>query len=355
MGRSADSILLAQSEAKILAGWARSRTLSARLVQRAKIIQMAASGVRNKEIARELGISQPTIQLWRQRFLALRLPGLEKDAPRPGRIPRISDKKIRQIVEATLHSKPVNTTHWSTRLMAQAQGVSEATIRRIWKQHNLKPHLAKNFKLSRDKGFVEKFYDIAGLYLNPPDKSLVLCMGKKSQFQTLDGRQPGLPMGKGRCGTLTFDHKQNGATTLSAALATIDGEVPGDRRPRHRHQEFIRFLKTIHLETPPELDLHVIVDNDGTHKHSRVKFWLKRHTRFHIHVIPNSSSWLNLVEQWFREVTQERLRRESFSSVPDLVAAIYEYLDIHNQKPQAFVWSAPLERTLMKLPNATMS
>jgi transposase len=349
MSRLAASIILAPSEAEILAGWARSRTLPARLVQRAKIIQMAASGIQSKEIARELGISRPTVQLWRQRFLALRLPGLEKDAPRPGRIPKISDSKIRQIVEATLHRKPVNATHWSTRLMAKAQGVSEATVRRIWKQHNLKPHLTKAFKLSRDKQFVEKLYDVVGLYLNPPDKSLVLCVDEKSQIQALDRTQPGLPMKKGRCGTMTHDYKRHGTTTLFAALVTLDGRVIGDCMPRHRHQEFIRFLKTIDFETPPELDLHLIVDNYGTHKHPRVKSWLKRHPRFHIHFIPTSSSWLNLVERWFREITQKRLRRGSFHSVPSLVEAIYEYLDNHNQNPQAFVWSAPVERILTKI------
>ena len=349
MSRTAAPIMLTSSEAETLAGWARSRTRSARLVERAQIIQMAATGVQSQEIARALGISRPTVQLWRQRFLALRLSGLEKDAPRPGRIPRISDRKIRRIVEATLHSKPENATHWSTRLMAKAQGVSEATVRRIWKRHNLKPHLTKTFKLSRDKQFVEKLHDVVGLYLNPPDKSLVLCVDEKSQIQALDRTQPGLPMKKGRCGTMTHDYKRHGTTTLFAALVTLDGRVIGDCMPRHHHQEFIRFLKTIDFETPPELDLHLIVDNYGTHKHPRVKSWIKRHPRFHIHFIPTSSSWLNLVERWFREITQKRLRRGSFNSVPSLITAIYEYLDNHNQNPQVFVWSAPVERILSKI------
>jgi transposase len=300
--------------------------MPARLVERAQIVQMAASGVQSQEIARVLEVSRPTVQLWRQRFLGLRLAGLQKNAPRPGRIPKIPNRKIRQIVEATLHSKPENATHWSTRLMAEAQGVSEATVRRIWKQHSLKPHLTKTFKLSRDKQFVEKLYDVVGLYLNPPDRSLVLCVDEKSQIQALDRTQPGLPMKKGRCGTMTHDYKRNGTTTLFAALVTLDGRVIGDCMPRHRHQEFIRFLKTIDFQTPPELDLHLIVDNYGTHKHPRVQGWMKRHPRFHLHFIPTSSSWLNLVERWFREITEKRLRRGSFQNVPALIAAIDEYL-----------------------------
>ncbi len=349
MSRTAPSIVLSASEAETLTAWAHSRSMPARLIERAQIIQMAASGVQSQEIARMLGVSRPTVQLWRERFLGLRLAGLEKDAPRPGRIPKISKRKIRLIVEATLHSKPENATHWSTRSMAEAQGVSEATVRRIWKQHGLKPHLTKTFKLSRDKQFVEKLYDVVGLYLNPPDKSLVLCVDEKSQIQALDRTQPGLPMKKGRCGTMTHDYKRNGTTTLFAALVMLDGRVIGDCMPRHRHQEFIRFLKTIDSETPPELDLHLIVDNYGTHKHPRVQSWLSRHPRFHLHFIPTSSSWLNLVERWFREITEKRLRRGSFQNVPELVAAIDEYLNNHNQNPQAFVWTAPVERILTKI------
>jgi transposase len=349
MSRTAPSIVLSPDEATALHAWARSRTMPARLVERARIVRLAANGVRNKDIARILGISRPTVQLWRQRFLALRMTGLEKDAPRPGRIPRISDAKIREVVEATLHTKPSNATHWSTRSMAKAQGLSEATVRRIWKRHNLKPHLTKTFKLSKDKHFVEKLCDVVGLYLNPPDKSLVLCVDEKSQIQALDRSQPGLPMIKGRCGTMTHDYKRNGTTTLFAALCMLDGKVIGDCMPRHRHQEFIRFLKEIDNQTPSELDLHLIVDNYGTHKHPRVQAWVKRHPRFHLHFTPTSSSWLNLVERWFRELTEKRLRRGSFCSVPDLIAAINEYLEKHNQKPQVFVWSAPVDRILTKI------
>jgi len=233
--------------------------------------------------------------------------------------------------------------------MAKAQNLSEATIRRIWKRHNLKPHLVRTFKLSRDKRFIEKLCDIVGLYLNPPDKSLVLCLDEKSQIQALDRTQPGLPLKTGRCGTMTHDYLRHGTTTLFAALSMLDGKVIGDCMPRHRHQEFLRFLKKIDSETPPELDLHLIVDNYGTHKHPRVKSWLKRHPRFHLHFTPTSSSWLNLIERWFRELSQKRLRRGSFSSVPALIAAIEEYLSNHNQNPHVFLWSASVETILSKI------
>lgn len=233
--------------------------------------------------------------------------------------------------------------------MAEAQGLSEATIRRIWKQHNLKPHLVKTFKLSRDKHFLEKLVDVVGLYLNPPDKSLVLCVDEKSQIQALDRTQPGLPMKKGRCGTMTHDYKRNGTTTLFAALSMLDGKVIGDCMPRHRHQEFIRFLKKIDSETPSELDLHLIADNYGTHKHPRVKSWLRRHPRFHLHFIPTSSSWLNMVERWFREITDKRLRRGTFRNASELIAAIEEYLNNHNQNPKVFVWTASVERIMAKV------
>ncbi|MCJ7487957.1 MAG: IS630 family transposase [Candidatus Aminicenantes bacterium] len=351
MSRTAQTIVLSPEEQTTLETWAHGRSLPARLVQRAQIIRMAAGEALNQDIARELRISRPTVQLWRQRFLALRVPGLEKDAPRPGRIPKISPRKIKAVIEATLHTTPPNATHWSTRTMAKAQNLSEATIRRIWKQHNLKPHLVNTFKLSRDKHFVEKLCDIVGLYLNPPDKSLVLCLDEKSQIQALDRTQPGLPMKKGRCGTMTHDYVRHGTTTLFAALSMVDGKVIGDCMPRHRHQEFIRFLKKIDAETPPGLDLHLIVDNYGTHKHPRVKSWLKRHPRFHLHFTPTSSSWLNLVERWFREITDKRLRRGSFASVPILIAAIKEYLTNHNQNPRVFIWSAPVDKILTKIAN----
>ena len=349
MSRHAPLIVLTPDEVTTVDTWARSRTLPARVVERARIVQLAAHGVASKDIAAQVGVSRPTVQLWRERFLALRVPGLAKDAPRPGRLPRISAAKIRAVVEATLHTTPAAATHWSTRTMAAAQGVSEATVRRIWRQHRLQPHRTKTFKLSRDKHFTEKLCDVVGLYLNPPDKALVLCVDEKSQIQALDRTQPGLPLKRGRCGTMTHDYKRHGTTTLFAALSLLDGTVIGDCMPRHRHQEFIRFLKQIDVATPVALDLHLIVDNYGTHKHPRVQAWLQRHPRFHLHFIPTSSSWLNLIERWFRDLTTQRLRRGSFASVAELIAAIHAYLDNHNQNPRVFVWSAPVDRILTKI------
>jgi transposase len=233
--------------------------------------------------------------------------------------------------------------------MAGAQGISEATVRRIWHQHRLKPHLVETFKLSRDKRFIEKLCDVIGLYLNPPDKALVLCVDEKSQIQALDRTQPLLPLRPGVPARQTHDYKRNGTTTLFAALSMLDGKVIGDCMPRHRHQEFIRFLNRIDAQTSDDLDLHLIVDNYGTHKHPRVVSWLTRHPRFHLHFIPTSSSWLNLVERWFRELTDKRLRRGSFKNVPDLIAAITQYIDGHNQNAQVFVWSASVETIMTKI------
>jgi transposase len=310
---------------------------------------LAARGIFSHEIAKVLGISRPTVQLWRERFLAFRLAGLEKDAPRPGRKPKISQKKVSGIVEATLHTTPPDATHWSSRSMAAAQGVSEATVRRIWKQHNLKPHLVEKFKLSRDKHFLEKLYDVVGLYLNPPDKALVLCVDEKSQIQALERSQPMLPLRPGIPARQTHDYKRHGTTTLFAALNLLDGTVIGDCMPRHRHQEFIRFLQKVNVKTPTDLDLHLIVDNYGTHKHPRVKSWLRRHPRFVLHFIPTSSSWVNLVERFFSEITSKRIRRGSFRNVNDLIGAINSYIESHNQNPKVFVWTASVQTIMNKI------
>lgn len=344
-----ERIILSSKEFATINLWARGKSYPLRLIQRANIIKMAAEGMYNHDIAACLGFSRPTIQLWRQRFLSLRCAGLEKDAPRPGRIPKISSRKIKAVINATLHTKPSNATHWSVRTMAKAQSLSRMTIQRIWNNAQLKPHLTKTFKLSNDKHFVEKLNDVVGLYLNPPVKSLVLCVDEKSQIQALDRTQPGLPLKKGRCGTYTHDYKRNGTTTLFAALRMLDGKVIGDCMPRHRHQEFIRFLNKIDKETPAELDLHLIVDNYATHKHPRVKSWLKRHPRFHFHFIPTSSSWLNMVERWFREISDKRIRRGSFQNVPELIKVIKDYLENHNQNPKVFVWSASVDKILSKI------
>ena len=345
----AEPITLTAEERKTLDTWSGQRRLPFRLVQRAKIICMAADGILNQDIAKKLQVSRPTVQLWRERFLALRLAGLQKDAPRPGRKPRILQRKIDAVVAATLNTKPANATHWSTRTMAKAQGISQATVNRIWRHHNLKPHLVETFKLSKDKQFSEKLHDVVGLYLNPPDKALVLSVDEKSQIQALERTRQTTPLQPGIPERQTHDYTRHGTTTLFAALSMLDGKVIGDCMPRHRHQEFIRFLQLINLKTPPDLALHLIVDNYGTHKHARVKAWLKRHPRFHLHFIPTSSSWLNMVERWFREITDKRIRRGSFKNVAELINAITQYLENHNQNPRVFIWSASVERIMTKI------
>ena len=345
----AEQIILTQKEEVTINRWARGKSFPSRLNQRAQIIQLAAQGVFNHDIALHLKTSRPTVQLWRERFLSFRLQGLEKDAPCPGRLPKISQKKVTAIVNATLHTKPSNATHWSTRCMAQAHGVSNATVQRIWKEHNLKPHLIKTFKLSRDKHFVEKLYDVVGLYLNPPDKAIVFCVDEKSQIQAIERTQLLFPIRPGIPARQTHDYVRHGTTTLFAALNMLDGTVIGDCMPRHRHQEFIRFLQLLNVKTPLDIALHLIVDNYGTHKHPRVQSWLKRHPRFHLHFIPTSSSWLNMVERWFGEITSKRIRRGSFKNVKDLIGAIKQYIDSHNQNPKAFVWTASVENIMRKI------
>src|SRR3989338_10471197 len=347
--RVAEAITLSLDERTILDKWATGRSFPFRVVQRAQIIRMAADGVLSQVIARTLRISRPTVQLWRQRFLALRLPGLEKDAPRPGRIPRISHRKVSAVIHATLHSTPANATHWSARSLAKAQGLSKDAIHRIWKQYNRKPHLIETFQLSRDKQFVEKLHDVVGLYLNPPDKALVLCVDEKSQIQALDRTQPIFPMRPGIPARQTYDYVRHGTTTLFAALSMLDGKVIGECMSRHRHQEFIRFLKRVDLDTPKDFELHLIVDNYCTHKHKRVKSWLARHPRFHLHFTPTSSSWLNMVERWFRDITDKRIRRGSFKNVRDLIGAITSYIKTHNQNPRIFTWHASVERIMTKI------
>jgi transposase len=347
----AERIIFTPQEEATINRWSQGKSFPLRLIQRAQIILLAAQGIFNHDIAKRLDISRPTVQLWRERFLAFRLSGLEKDAPRPGRLPKIRHKKVMTIVNATIHTTPSDATHWSTRSMAKAHGVSKDSIQRIWKQYNLKPHLIKTFKLSRDKRFLEKLYDVVGLYLNPPDKSIVFCVDEKSQIQALERTQPLLPMRPGIPARQTHDYTRHGTTTLFAALNILDGTVIGDCMPRHRHQEFIRFLQTIDTKTPLDLDLHLIVDNYGTHKHPRVQRWLKRHPRFHLHFIPTSSSWLNLVERWFSDISTKRIRRGSFKNVKELIMVIKKYIESHNQNPKIFVWTASVESIMRKISN----
>ena len=316
---------------------------------RAGIVLMAAGGTSNNRISKDVGVTRTTVILWRRRFEDGGPGALVRIAPGRGRKPSIPTEKVRRIIDATLHTLPPGATHWSCRTMAKAQEVSPTTVYRIWKAHGLKPHKVRTFKLSRDPHFSEKLADIVGLYLNPPDKAVVLCVDEKSQIQALDRTQPGLPMKKGRAGTMTHDYKRNGTTTLFAALNLLEGTVLAQCLPRHRHQEFLKFLRRLDREFPPELDLHLIVDNYGTHTHPAVKAWLARRPRFRLHFTPTSSSWLNLVERWFRELTEKRLRRGTFRSVEQLQEAIQEFLDVYNENPRPFIWTASVNAILEKV------
>lgn len=348
--RVAPDVMLTNEERVTLRRWARGRTTPMRVVRRAQIVLLAAEGKQNIVIAEELGIERTIVGRWRRRFVEKGLAGLEKDAPRGG---RPADQALaRRIVEHTTQRKPRNATHWSTTSLAQALGTSPSTVSRVWRANGLKPHLARTFKVSNDPHFVEKLIDVVGLYLNPPEKALVLCADEKSQIQALDRTQPGLPLKKGRCGTMTHDYKRNGTTTLFAALNVAEGKLIGTCMPRHRHVEFIKFLRLIDQETPADLDLHLIVDNYATHKHPKVKSWLKRHKRFHLHFTPTSSSWLNLVERWFREITDKRIRRGVFRSVKELIAAIEDYVAEHNDNPKSFTWTAKAHAILEKVRRA---
>jgi len=350
--RIAVSISLSDQDRLILRGWSRGRSTPARLVTRAKIVLAAADGQQNKQIAAELGITEQTVGRWRRRFASAGLAGIQKDAPRGGRRPTVRERKARRIIETTTQQTPKDATHWSTRTLAKFLGIDKMMVQRVWRANGLKPHRVKTFKVSNDPQFVEKLTDIVGLYLDPPDRALVLSCDEKSQIQALDRTQKSLPLKKGRCGTMTHDYKRNGTTTLFAALSTLDGKVISRCDARHRHQEWLKFLKQIDAETSPELDLHLIVDNYATHKHPRVRRWLKRHPRFHLHFTPTSSSWLNLVERWFRELTDKRIRRGTFTSVAKLEAAIESYIQTHNQNSRAFIWTAGVANILGKIRRA---
>lgn len=353
--RKAPAIVLVDQERQALEKWANGRRTPVRLVLRAKIILLAAKGKENQQIAEELETSRQTVGLWRQRYYDKGRVGIEKDAPRGGR-PNDARRAVeRRIIEATTQQKPRKATHWSTRTLAQQLGVSRAMVHRVWQANGLKPHLHRTFKLSNDPDFEPKLIDVVGLYLNPPKHAMVFSVDEKSQIQALDRTQPGLPMKKGRCGTMTHDYKRNGTTTLFAAMDTLEGTVLSSCMPRHRHQEFIKFLNQIDEQTPSDLAIHLILDNYGTHKHQKVQRWLKRHPRFHFHFIPTSSSWLNVVERFFRDLTTARIRRDSFGSVPELIAAIEDYIDAHNEEPQPFIWTAEADKILEKVGRARVA
>jgi transposase len=348
----APQIILTDEERTILERWSRGRSTPARLVLRAKIVLLAAEGKRNQKIAPRLKTALKTVSLWRRRFAERRVAGIEKDAPRGGRKPKVRERMARLIVQKTTQERPANATHWSTRTLAKELKTSASMVQRVWKANGLKPHLTRTFKLSNDPHFVEKLMDVVGLYLNPPEQALVVCADEKTQIQALDRTQRGLPIHSGRCGTMTHDYKRNGTTTLFAAIELAKGKLIGTCMSQHRHQEWIKFLKLIDAETPPDLDLHVIADNYATHKHPKVKSWLKRHPRFHMHFIPTSSSWLNLIERWFREITDKRLRRGTFRNVEQLIDAIMAFIQEHNENPQSFVWTAKVENILAKVRRA---
>jgi transposase len=329
--------------------WLSAHGTPQQVALRCRIVLAAAEGHAESAIAEHLRTHRRTVHLWRTRFIQGGLQSLWEIAPGRGRKPTYGPEKVKAIVDATLQTKPVAMTHWSCRLMAKAQGVSKSTVSNIWRSHQVKPHRVKRFKLSRDPRFLEKLTDVVGLYLNPPQKAMVICVDEKSQIQALDRTQPGLPLKKGRCGTLTHDYKRHGTTTLFAALEVLEGRVVGQCFERHRHQEFLRFLRRLDQEFPGPVPLHLVLDNYGTHQHPKVRAWLGRRPRFVAHFVPTSSSWLNLIERWFGELTSKRVRRDSFHSVEDLEKAIAEFLAAWNEHPQPFLWTATVESITEKL------
>src|ERR1700756_2231793 len=326
----------------------RSGKTEQRVVLRARLVLGAAEGKSNNALARELNTSRPTVIDWRRRFAEGGVKALDDDRPRGRSFPPLAHAKAAEIITRT-QSAPPQATQWSCSRMAKLCGVSKASVQRVWHANGLKPHLLKTFKLSNDPDFIAKLEDVVGLYMNPPEHALVFCIDEKSQIQALDRTQPGLPMKKGRAGTMTHDYKRNGTTTLFAALDILKGEVIGQCMARHRHQEFLKFLKAIDRATPQKLDIHCIADNYATHKHPSIKGWLARHPRFHLHFIPTSSSWLNLVERWFGKLTAERIRRGVFKSVAELTTTIDDYIAHNNAHPKPFIWTKSAHDIILKV------
>jgi len=347
-GRPIQPLSLSDEERFQLESIAGSRSLPHGLVIRAQIVLMAANGQSNSLIADKLHLSKPTVGIWRQRYLEHGIQGLH-DVLKPGRPRTVSDEKVAVLVRKTLNTKPKDGTHWSVRTIAQASRLSHATVHRIWCAFGLQPHRQRHFKLSTDPFFVEKVRDIVGLYLSPPENAVVLCVDEKSQIQALDRTQPMLPMGLGYVEGVTHDYIRHGTTTLFAALNVASGEVVTQCKKRHRHQEFLRFLKHIELNVPQKLDVHLIVDNYATHKHAAVKRWLALHKRWHVHYTPTYASWLNQVEIWFNLITQRAIRRGTFSSVKELIAKIEEYVKQYNKHHKPFSWTATADSILAKL------
>jgi transposase len=352
---AAPGIVLTDVERKQLERWSKGRTTQVRLAVRSRIILLAAQGMLNQDIAPALDINPNTVSRWRRRFAKERLPCMLRDRPRVSRAQQQRSAQMAQrIVAVTTQEKPPGATQWSTRSLAEYLGVSDTKVQRVWKAAGLKPHLTRTFKLSNDPRFTEKVIDVVGLYTNPPENALVLCVDEKSQIQALDRTQKSLPMYPGRCGTLTHDYVRHGTTTLFAAYNVLTGAVIGSCMPQHRHQEWLRFLRQIDRETPQDKSLHLVVDNYATHKHPAVLKWLKRHPRFHIHFTPTSSSWLNLVERWFRDITVNRIRRSTFRSVSEVIDAVMDFIEIHNQDSTPFLWKAKAEDVIEKVKRARL-
>ena len=349
MWTKAQALRVPEDDRDLLEHLIRCGSTAQKIALRAQILLGAAEGKSNNELSTTLSVSRPTILLWRKRYREAGLTGILKDAPRPGRRPMMDSSKVDAIVNATLHTKPRDATHWSVRSMAKAQRVSPSIVQRIWKAHRLQPHRVETFKLSRDPQFAPKVRDIVGLYLNPPDNALVLCVDEKSQIQALDRTQPVLPLRPGIPARQTHDYERHGTTTLFAALNILDGSVIGSCLPRHRHGEFLQFLERIEDSTPRRREIHLILDNYGTHTHPKVKEWFAEHPRYHLHFTPTSASWLNLVERWFAEITRKRIRRGTFTSVPALISAIREYLRLYNRNPKPFSWTAKSSTILRKV------
>jgi transposase len=345
----APALVLEEGQRDVLEVLARSSAAPHPEVVRARALLLAADGLANTAIAPQVGVAPSSVVAWRERFGSDGLAKFAQVRKGRGRKPEIPKEKIDEIVSLTQESKPEGETHWSCRSMARATGVSAATVQRVWHARGLKPHLVETFKLSNDKRFEEKLVDVVGLYIDPPEKAVVLCIDEKSQIQALDRTQPSLPMKKGRAGTMTHDYKRHGTTTLFAALDVLSGTVIGQCLPRHTNNEFVHFLRKVDKEVPKGVAVHVILDNYGTHGHDNVDAWLAKHPRFHFHFTPTSSCWLNLVERWFRELTDKAIRRGVFRSVPELIAAIEAYLAAHNNDPKPFIWTASADEILEKV------
>lgn len=348
MGRPKAALLLTPEQREQLESLANSRSLPAGLVQRAQIVLLSAEGRTNQEVAKRFGLANATVGKWRRRFLKNGVAGLH-DELRPGRPRSISDERIARLVRRTLETKPSNGTHWSIRQMASETRLTKSTVHRIWQAFGLQPHRQRHFKLSNDPFFVEKVRDIVGLYLNPPENALVLCVDEKSQIQALERTQPLLPIGLGYVEGVTHDYRRHGTTTLFAALDIATGTVLTRCRARHRHQEYLDFLRQIERSVPDQLDVHVIADNYATHKHPRVQRWFAERPRFHVHFTPTYASWLNQVEIWFNRITQQAIRRGTFRSVKELVQKIDQFVQSSNVKARPFVWTATADSIFAKV------